>query len=381
MLGLDNAPENDQGVVYKEFKEQLTRNPTGWYETNLPWKGIHPPLPTNETGSRQRLEHLIKKLQRNGEYESYDAIMQEQHQEGIIEPAPQVAKGKGFYIPHKEVTKQNAESTKLRVVYDASAREKVTKPSLNDCLHPGPPLQNLLWSVLVKARFYPIVVTGDLQKAFFQIRIKEEERDSLRFHWRRPNHSEIEVYRFTRALFGLTSSPFLLGGVISEHLDRWESKHPELVKELRDRMDVDDLLTGGATVEEVHTKKQIASEIFNDGKFTLHKWHSNAKELESNKDPSESADELSYAKQQLGTTSSETKMLGVPWDKQSDTIEVVFSCNGAKCTKREVLSRLVRIYDPLGLASRTILSGKLIYRDIWDRKLPWDAIVQESLGP
>ena len=101
VLGLDDAPENDQDVVHKEFKEQLTGNPAGWYETNLPWKGIHPSLPTNETGSRRRLEHLIKKLQRNGEYESYDAIMQEQLQEGIIEPAPHVAKGKEFYIPHK----------------------------------------------------------------------------------------------------------------------------------------------------------------------------------------------------------------------------------------------------------------------------------------
>ena len=99
-------------------------------------------------------------------------------------------------------------------------------------------------------------------------------------------------------------------------------------------MDVDDLLTGGATVEEVHTKKQITSEILNDGKFTLHKWHSNAKELESNKDPRESADELSHAKQQLGMTSSETKMLGMPWDKQNDTIKVVFSRDPAKCTKK-----------------------------------------------
>ena len=102
-------------------------------------------------------------------------------------------------------------------------------------------------------------------------------------------------------------------------------------------MYVDNLLTGGATVEEVHTKKQIASAIFNDGKFTLHKWHSNAKELESNKDPTESVDQLSYAKQQLGTTLSETKMLGMPWDKQSNTIKVVFSREPAKCTKREVL--------------------------------------------
>ena len=82
---------NDQGVVYKEYKEQLTRSPAGWYETNLPWKGIHPPLPTNETARRRRLEHLIKKLQQNGEYENYDAIIQEQLQEGIIEQVLQVA--------------------------------------------------------------------------------------------------------------------------------------------------------------------------------------------------------------------------------------------------------------------------------------------------
>lgn len=379
VLGLEDAPENDQGIVYQEFKEQLTRNEAGWYEANLPWKGIHPPLPTNETGSRRRLEYLIKKLQRNGEYENYDAIIQGQLQEGIVEPAPQVAKGKEFYIPHKAVTRENAESTKLRIVYDASARESANKPSLNDCLHPGPPLQNLLWSVLVKSRFYPISATGDIQKAFLQIRIKEEERDSLRFHWRRPNHSNIEIYRFTRALFGLTSSPFLLGGVINAHLDKWEARQPEIVKELRDVLYVDDLLTGGATVEEVQIKKQVATEIFNDATFTLHKWHSNAEELESDKDHPQSKDELSYAKQQLGTTASETKMLGVPWDKKNDTLKIAFPRDGTLYTKREILSKLARIYDPLGLASPTTLTGKLVFRDICDSKLSWDAMLPEHL--
>ena len=269
-------------------------------------------MPTNETGNRRRLELLIKKLQRSGEYENYDAIIQEQLQQGVVEPAPQVANGKEFYIPHKGVTRKNAESTKLQIVYDASARESGNKPSLNDCLHPGPPLQNLLWSVFVKTRFYPIVTAGDIQKAFLQIRIKEEERDSLRFHWRRPEHSEIEIYRFTRALFGLTSSPFLLGGVISQHLARWETKHPEIVKELRDGLYVDDLLIGGAMVEEAQIKKQTATEIFNDATFKLHKWHSNAEELEINRNKHLGGhDKLSYAKQQLGTTSSETKMLGL----------------------------------------------------------------------
>lgn len=76
----------------------------------------------------------------------------------------------------------NAESTKLRIVYDASARESNNQPPLNDCLNPGPPLQNRLWDILVRSRFYPVLLTGDLKKAFLQIRIKEEERDALRFH-------------------------------------------------------------------------------------------------------------------------------------------------------------------------------------------------------
>lgn len=68
VLGLEDTTENDLSAVYQEYEEQLTRNPAGWYEANLPWKGIHPSLPSNETGSRRRLEHLIKKLQRTGEY-------------------------------------------------------------------------------------------------------------------------------------------------------------------------------------------------------------------------------------------------------------------------------------------------------------------------
>ena len=175
---------------------QLTRNPAGWYETNLPWKGNHPSLPTNKTGSRRQLEYLIKKLQCSGEYENYYAIIQEQLQQGVVESAPQVANRKEFYIPHKGVTRQNAESTKLRVIYDALTRECTNKSSLNDWLHPRLPLQNLLWSVLMKTRFYPIVIAGGIQNTFLPIRIKEEERDSLRFDWRRPEHSEIGIYKF-----------------------------------------------------------------------------------------------------------------------------------------------------------------------------------------
>ena len=95
-----------------------------------------------------------------------------------MEAAPEPPSGNDFYIPHKAVVRKEAESTKLCIIYDASAREDNTKPSLNDCLHLGPPLQSQLWDILVKLRFHPVFVTGDLMKAFLQIKIKQEERAS-----------------------------------------------------------------------------------------------------------------------------------------------------------------------------------------------------------
>ena len=56
--GLADCPENDQNDVYREFKEQLQRSEDGWYEIGLPWRGNHPPLPTNYNNSLQRLEGL-----------------------------------------------------------------------------------------------------------------------------------------------------------------------------------------------------------------------------------------------------------------------------------------------------------------------------------
>jgi hypothetical protein len=70
-------------------------------------------------------------------------------EDGVVERVTESAQGKEFYLPHKPVVRESAESTKVRIVFDASARENESSPSLNECLETGPPLQNLLWNVLV----------------------------------------------------------------------------------------------------------------------------------------------------------------------------------------------------------------------------------------
>ena len=147
-----------------------------------------------------------------------------------------------------------------------------------------------------QSSFNPVALTGDLRKAFLQIVICEADRDALRFHWIRDLQSiEMEVLRFTRVVFGLTSSPFPLNGVIARHLESIEPRYPESVAEIRKNLYVDDLISGGPTTEKVANLTHDAVEIFEDAQFHLDKWHSNATELES--DPNYG--ELTFAKQQL----------------------------------------------------------------------------------
>ena len=81
-----------------------------------------------------------------------------------------------------------------------------------------------------------------------------------------------------------------------------------------------------------------------------------------------------YAKESLGTRVTETKLLGLYWDKKEDTLAVNFATvsKQEETTKRGVLSTIASVYDPTGLASPIMLVAKVIFRDICDQKLPWD---------
>ena len=249
-------------------------------------------------------------------------------------------------------------------------------------MYAGPPLQNKLWDVLVHQRGYPVVVSGDIQKAFLQVRVRENERDALRFYWRSEEDSQLETLRFTRVLFGLAPSQFLLAGVIEQHLNSWEERYPNIVAELRKSLYVDDLLTGGQTIPQAEDRKEKTVEIFEDASFKLHKWNSNVSELEVNGEPSAGNDEETYAKQKLGGDSTDTTILGLKWNKSSDTLTVSFSTvdSVSTTTKRTILSKLAKVYDPLGVVSPITLEGKIIFRDVCKTKVPWDADIQEPLS-
>ena len=94
-----------------------------------------------------------------------------------MELVPEVAIGEVIHcIPPQAVIREEAESTKMRIVYDCSAQQNPQlAPSLNDCLEVGPPFPPAIFDILLRSRMKPFCITGDIKKAFLQIKISPED--------------------------------------------------------------------------------------------------------------------------------------------------------------------------------------------------------------
>ena len=146
VLGVKDKHSNRNGKIYDEFQKQLGCSDEGWYETNLIWKEKHPPLNNNKSGSFGRLNNLLRNLICNNQIETYDDIIREQQKAGIVETVDRNAscQNKEFYILHKAVIREPAQTTKVWIIYDSSAKPNSNSVSLNNCLEAGPSLQNML---------------------------------------------------------------------------------------------------------------------------------------------------------------------------------------------------------------------------------------------
>ena len=101
---------------------------------------------------------------------------------GIIETVSEPGKkGETHYLAHHPVTQEDEDVTKLRIVFDASA--KTFKPSLNECLYKGQQLTPLVFGILLRFRAQVIALTADTEKAFDQVSVDNDGRDYLRYLW------------------------------------------------------------------------------------------------------------------------------------------------------------------------------------------------------
>jgi len=138
------------------------------------------------------------------------------------------------YLPHHPVITPNKNTTKVRIVFDASSKAKKGLNSLNDCLYRGPLLLPDLCGILLRFRLMNIAIIADIEKAFLQIQLKQTERDVTRFLWLKDIskltiEDNLQIYRFCRVPFGIISSPFLLNACLRYHLQNSDSSYSQKI--------------------------------------------------------------------------------------------------------------------------------------------------------
>ena len=244
-------------------------------------------MPTNKELTLARLKSTTWWLERTQRLKEYHTVMEEQLKKGIPQPIPETPTGEVMhYIPHQPVIRDDAESTKMRIVYDCSARQDPQAPSLNDCLEVGPPLQPLIFDILLRNRMKRCCIIGKIRKAFLQIKIDPEDRDALRLLWYdNLEERNILTYRFTRVIFGSgpSPSPYILGATLQKHISQYAERYPDTVEELLKSTYVDDVQSGGDDEEQLLKFKRKSTEIMEKGEFQLLKWHSNVPGIEEHK--------------------------------------------------------------------------------------------------
>ena len=378
--------------VYEEFVDSICFNGNR-YSVKLPWKEGRDVLDSNYELSLSRMKGQVRKLRKEPEIlREYDSVIKEQLASGVIERVVELERSDGvYYIPHLAVIRKEASTTKLRVVYDASAKSGKEGTSLNDCLHKGPSLTPLLFDILVRFREKRVALIGDIEKAFLNIEVDKEDRDFLRFLWFDDVYdptSKVVVYRFCRVVFGLNASPFLLNGTIRHHLATFAEVDPEFVRKMIEGFYVDDLVSGDSTTDKAYDLYSRAKVRMAEGGFKLRKWKTNDEVLrgliardENHETANESVtnEEETYAKLTLGSETNKScpKVLGLPWDCENDLIcfsfeKIVEKAQEIRPTKRSLLSLLASMFDPLGIISPVIVCIKMLFQELCRDNLGWD---------
>ena len=221
------SPEEQTALDH--FNSTHTRHPNGRFEVSLPKKDSCS-LGCSRKQAQRRYLCNERSLQSKGSWNQFSKEVQNYFDLGHAESVPQEdlpkPENQCYYLPNHGVTKLSSTTTKLMVVFDASAVTSTGK-SLNDILLPGPCAYPLISDILLQFRLHKFAITGVISKMFREVSLSSADRDLHRFLWRPQPGGPLREGRMTRVTFGVASSPFLATQAlrqtaIDHHLD-----HPE----------------------------------------------------------------------------------------------------------------------------------------------------------
>ncbi|GFY42712.1 integrase catalytic domain-containing protein [Trichonephila inaurata madagascariensis] len=235
---------NGDEEILSEF-DKLVSFVDGRYRVNLPWKpGMREAFTNNKTVARKRFEGLVRRFKCDHElFCEYKDVIDDYVREGIVErtSCDSLSDSQGFYLPHHAVIRSDKTTSRIRIVFDGSAHED-GQSSLNQSLYTGPNLHPNILELLLCFRKSPVAFTADVKSAFLQIELDLRDRDFTRFFWTDNLNNEPYVLNFTRVLFGLRPSPYLLAATLKHHFKKYKEQYSHTFELLNSFIYVDDLI-------------------------------------------------------------------------------------------------------------------------------------------
>ena len=132
-----------------------------------------------------------------------------------------------------------------------------------------------IFDILLRFRTFKVGLAADIEKGFLSIRVKEEQRDLMRFLWVKnwkDEDPEIIVFRFKTVLFGMSCSPFCLNATLDYHIRTYYKENTEMAEMILQGFYIDDWTCGGANTEDAFKMFQEVKTCLAAGGFNLRKW-------------------------------------------------------------------------------------------------------------
>ncbi|XP_072948717.1 uncharacterized protein [Epargyreus clarus] len=364
------------------YEKTHKRDKTGRYIVKLPLKNeVHKSIEGDtKTIAMNRLLQLERKFNKDPHLKKeYTNVMKEYENLKHIEEIPkeEINKRKSVYLPHHAVCREDKETTKTRVVFDASCKGS-NGVSLNDELLLGPLLQEDLRSLLMRWRMHAVCFIADIQKMYRMILLDKEDCDFQRILWRYNPCDEVKEYRLLTVTFGTASAPYLAVRTLMQLVKDEGDEYPEAAKILKEDFYVDDLMSGCDLPCQAIKICRDLKQLLSLRGFELKKWASNNADLIMSIEPSERS-----AHTQIDlNVDGKVKTLGVLWDLERDQIEYNLPLHSLQCsniTKRSILSALHKLFDPLGWIAPCFILTKILLQKLWLERLAWDDEITSPL--
>ncbi|XP_055542571.1 uncharacterized protein LOC129728179 [Wyeomyia smithii] len=335
-------------------------------------------LGESKAAALRRFRLLEQRLEREAEMkEEYHRFMREYISLGHMRLLGMNQHSFGnFYLPHHPVVKESSTTTKVRVVFDGSAKSS-TGVSLNEALLTGPVVQDDLLSIVLRFRKFPVALVADIEKMYRQVLIHPEDTPYQRILWRFNESDPIQTYELLTVTYRLAPSSFLATRTLQQLADDEGTAYPLADPILRKNFYVDDCLGGAQSVDEALQLRHELTELLSKGGLTLRKWTSNKLEVLQG-----------LSSEQIGTQSSfvfapheSVKALGIGWEPETDELRFESKIVSRKApeSKRSILSSISQLFDPLELIAPVVIRGKMFMQELWLAHCDWDQPVPNAI--